>query len=165
MFRVKKRKCRCSCGCNQNRPVSEKNKTEALSVYSVPAQPGMDGQMIVFDKNAFIYGDAISHREGSPEVMIMKPGLYEVFFHGTLAPGVGAELPEQILLYFRLQGTEIAAAEARQTLREIGDLENVSFSQIVKVDSAPKTLNVVASGGNFFYSDVILIVRKLPDPA
>lgn len=168
MFRIKKRTCRCSCGCGQEKPVNPnagKIRTEALSVYSVPAQPGADGQMIIFDRNAFMYGDAVSHTPGSPDVNIMKPGLYEVSFHGTLAPGVGAQLPEQILLYFRLQGTELTAAEARQTLRETGDLENVSFSQIVKADSAPKTLNVVSAGGNFFYSDVVLIIRKLPDPA
>lgn len=168
MFRIKRKKCRCSCGCGHGepvKPVPESHKTEALCAYSVPAQPGADGQTIIFDRNAFVYGNAVEHQPGSSDINIMKSGLYEVSFHGTFAPGVGAELPEQILLYFQLHGTELTAAEARQTLRELGDLENVSFSQIIEVDSAPKTLNVLSSGGNFFYSDVTLIIRKLPDPA
>ena len=96
---------------------------------------------------------------------VQEPGIYEVSFHGTLAPASGTTFPLQLLLYLQQQGNEVPGASVRQSFQTSTDVGNVSFSQIINVSSAPETLSVVGNGGNFTYSDVALTVQKVGDAA
>ena len=138
---------------------------EALSAYSTPAQAGTDGGSLIFDRNAFSYGTAVSHNTNDSVFTVQEPGIYEVSFHGTLAPASGTTFPLQLLLYLQQQGNEVPGASVRQSFQTSTDVGNVSFSQIINVSSAPETLSVVGSGGNFTYSDVALTVQKVGDAA
>ncbi len=138
---------------------------EALSAYSTPAQSGTDGGNLIFDRNAFSYGNAVSHDTNSSVFTIQEPGVYEVSFHGTIAPASGVNFPLQLLLYLQQQGDAVAGTAVRQTFQTTSDVSNASFSQIIDVPTAPVNLNVTGNGGNYIYSDVTMTISKIGNTA
>ena len=132
-----------------------------LSAYATPPQAGSSGGNLIFDRNAYSSGNAVTHNANSGVFTIQEPGLYEVSFHGSLAPVSGATFPLQILLYLQENGTEVPGTAVRESFHTSSDVGNASFSQFINVASAPVTLSVVSTGGNFVYSDVAMSVLKV----
>lgn len=137
--------------------------SELLNAYSTPAKPGDTGTALVFDQNGSMQGTAIAHTEGSSQITISQPGFYFVSFHGSIAPINCLDLPLSLILGLQQQGVDVPGAEIVQNLQNAQEVNNVSFTQIVKVTSVPSVLQIVASGGRFLYSDISVSIFKLAD--
>ena len=82
-------------------------------------------------------------------------------FHGAIAPGANAKFPLAILINLTLQGNAVPGTGVRHNFQKSSDVVNVSFSQIIQVNTAPAVLTVTGSGGTFLYSDISLSVQKI----
>ena len=136
---------------------------EFLTAYSTPAQSGTSGSSLLFDRNAATNGTSITHAQNSADVVIQQPGYYSVSFHGTVSPGANATFPLSILLYLTQNGSTVSGTGARYNFQSATEAANLAFTQIIEADTAPTTLNVVGSGGDFLYSDSTITVNKLGD--
>lgn len=127
--------------------------SQYLNAYSTPAHPGSAGAALIFDLNGDSQGAAVSHTPGSGVFTIQTPGNYLVSFHTTVAPASNVNFPQAVLIYLKKQGTEVPGTAVQHIFHTSADAANVAFAQIVRVPSAPASLEFVASGGGFVYSD------------
>lgn len=129
----------------------------------MPPQAGSSGGSLIFDRNAFVYGDAVFHDADSSVFTFRKSGVYEVSFHGAVAPAGNVEFPLQILLYLQQQGMAVPGAAVRQSFEKSSEVRNVAFSQLINISPVPVSLNIASTGGSFIYSDVTLTILKIGD--
>lgn len=134
-----------------------------LSAYSTAPQPGTSGQALVFDRNALSNGSAVTHSNNSADLVIQQAGYYRVNFHGAVAPASNSSFPLPILVHLQQNGTDVVGSSVRHTFQSKSELENYVFDQIIKVDTTPTTLRVLADGGNIIYSDLSITVHRLGD--
>ena len=134
---------------------------EFLTAYSTPAQPGTSGSALIFDRNASSNGTAISHTEDSPDIFIQQTGYYEISFHGTISPASGVDFPLSILLALQQNRAIVPGSGARHNFQTTTDTSNLAFSQIIEVNTATTTLNVVEEGGAILYDDISITVKKI----
>ena len=132
-----------------------------LSAYSTSPQTGTTGTALIFDRNASTAGTDVTHVQNSPQVTVQTPGYYEVSFHGTAGPVSGVTFPATVGLYLEQQGTEVPGAGVQHTFQTSSDTANLSFSQIVEVQSAPAVFQVSGQGAGYFYSGITLMVQKI----
>ena len=92
---------------------------------------------------------------------LTQTGTYYAQYVGTAAPASGSTYPVTNTLQFTLNGTPITGAAAQHIFPAAGQTEAQSMAVIFNVTSAPATLSVVSSGGNFNYSNYNLNVNKL----
>ena len=142
-------------------PAGEALSSEVMDAYSTPPQPGSSGAPLIFDRNAVTYGTAIVHTPGSAVFSIRDTGLYYTAFHGVVSPVSGAVFPLSLLLYLQVQGSETPGTSTRHTFHTSTDAASVSFSQVVEVSDVPVSLEVMAVGGNFLYSDISLTIFRI----
>ena len=134
---------------------------EFLTVYSTPAKPGASGNPLIFDRTASSNGTAITHTDGTADVIIQQTGYYDVSFHGTVSPARGVDFPLSILVYLEQNGADVPGSGARQNFQTTTDASNLSFSQIIRVTTVPTTLRIIAQGGSIFYDDISMTVQKV----
>ena len=142
-------------------PAGEDLAAEFLNAYSTPAQPVASNAAIVFDKSAAIAGNAVTHQDNSKDVIIQEPGYYSVSFSGTVAPDPKANFPLSILLNLQQNAAAVTGAAARHTFHSSSEAANLAFTQIIAVNSAPVTLNIISSGGSVICSDLTVTVNKI----
>lgn len=135
--------------------------TQLLSTYSNPPQQGSDGGKLVFDRNGVTNGTAISHTINGTDIVISQPGFYFVTFHGTLLPAQEVDFPLTILLFLQQQGNQVPGTAVQYTFQTSSETVNVSFSQMIRVDTVPNVLELISQGGNFFYSAVNMTIQKI----
>lgn len=117
--------------------------------------------MLIFDRNASETGNDITHVQNSPQFTIQTPGYYEVSFHGTAGPGSDVQFPLTVGLYLQQQGTSVPGAAVQHTFNTSSDTGNLSFSQIIEVDSVPSVLEVSGQGDCYFYGGITMTVQKI----
>lgn len=134
---------------------------EFLTAYSTPPQPGNSGQALIFDRNGASNGTAVTHAVNTADIVIQQPGYYSVSFHGMVSPAGSPEFPLAILLYLEQNGSSVAGTGVRHIFQTTAETSNLSFTQIIEVDTVPTTLNIVAQGGSILYSDASITVNKI----
>lgn len=134
---------------------------ELLSAYSTPPQVGTSGGALIFDRNAVINGNAISHAQNSADIVIQQTGFYQVSFHSTMGPTTGADFPMTVSMYLQQQGTEVPGTVVQHTFHTTADTSNAAFTQIIKVVSVPTTIKMIGQGEDYFYGPASLVVNKL----
>ena len=134
---------------------------ELLSAYSTPPQVGTSGGALIFDRNAVINGNAISHAQNSADIVIQQTGFYQVSFHSTMGPTMGADFPMTVSMYLQQQGTEVPGTVVQHTFHTTADTSNAAFTQIIKVVSVPTTIKMIGQGEDYFYGPASLVVNKL----
>lgn len=132
-----------------------------LNAYSTPFQPNTSGDPLVFDRNGTSAGTAVTHTENTADIVIEQPGYYSVSFHATVTPGVGTTFPLSVLYYLQQNGNPVAGTGSRYTFQNTSDVANLSFTQIVEVDTVPTTLSVTSEGGPTFYSDASITANQI----
>lgn len=132
-----------------------------LNAYSTPFQPNTSGDPLIFDRNGTSAGTAVTHTENTSDITIEQPGYYSVSFHATVTPGIGATFPLSVLYYLQQNGNPVAGTGTRHTFQNASEVANLSFTQIVEVDTVPTTLNVISEGGPTFYSDASITVNQI----
>ena len=143
-------------------PAGEALSSEVMDAYSTPPQPGSSGAPLIFDRNAVTYGTAIVHTPGSAVFSIRDTGLYYTAFHGVVSPVSGAVFP-----------LSLPALPSGTGFRDPGNfhtpyisylpqtLPAYLFPQVVEVSDVPVSLEVMAVGGNFLYSDISLTIFRI----
>ncbi len=149
------------CSCRSVCTVEVRDTASGLEAYANPPQLAAEGSELVFDRNSVICGDAVEHEENSSTFVLGEEGLYLVSFYGSFLPAAGACLPQNLLLSLLAGGEETAGAVVQQSFELSGEVESVSFTRLVRVETAPVELAVRASGGNFFYTNVSLAIVRL----
>lgn len=134
---------------------------EALSAYSVPTQTVANNAAVIFDRTAAQEGTAITHADNSADIVIGQTGTYFVSFNGTAAPLNAASLPETNLVQFTLNGTTQNGASTQHIFTTADETSAQSASLVFNVTSAPATLQVISSGGDFLYSGTTLNIFKI----
>ena len=114
-----------------------------------------------FDRNNASNGNSISHAEGSADFIIEEPGYYYVSFHGTLSPASGVDFPLALSLVLQQQGASVPGTSVYHTFQTSTDTSNVAFTQIIEATTAPITLNMVGSGGNFIYANISMVIHRM----
>lgn len=137
---------RGATGCNA--PI------QLLSVYSNPPQSGSGQTALIFDRNALVYGNAVSHANNSSNITINRAGVYTLSFHGGFAPGSKVKFPLNVLTVAQLDGVSIPGAAAQQSFHTSSDIDNQSFSVPIAVPTVPATLRIVSTGAAFLYSNI-----------
>ena len=132
-----------------------------LTTYTTPTSPATTGEALDFDRNATVNGTAISHIAGASTVTLAQTGTYYAQYAGTAAPASGSSYPVTNTLQFALNGTPVTGAAVQHVFPAAGQTETQSMAVIFNVTSAPATLSVVSSGGNFNYSNYNLNVSKI----
>jgi hypothetical protein len=97
-----------------------------------PQRLSVDGA-VLFSETALKSGcGAERHREGSAQVTLAKPGIYEVAFNGDIAvPTTGTA--GSISIALALDGEPIPGAVMTSTPGGTGDYNNVSTEHLVRV--------------------------------
>ena len=134
-----------------------------LSAYSTPAQSANSGDALIFDRNALINGTAVTHVNNYADILFQETGYYQVSFHGTVSPAKCTSFPLPVLLYFEQNGNPLPGAAAQHNFQSMNDNEVYAFSQIIRVDSIPTSLNVVVQGGPALYDTISITVLRLGD--
>ena len=132
-----------------------------LTAYSTAPQSVVAGDALIFDRNASSSGTAISHENNSSDIVINEAGVYNVSFHGTISPEKGDSFPVSILLSLQQDGNPIPGAAVRENFQSAQEVRNLSFSQVISVDTAPTTLTMVVDGSNIQYSDAAISVSQI----
>lgn len=142
-------------------PAGTVEAAQALSAYSVPSATVTDGQPLVFDRNAAVQGDAISHANNSSDFTITQPGLYYASYNCSVSPATGTALPATNLLTLALNGSQLSNGACQHLFNATGQSAPMSASALFSVTNVPVTLTAVSSGGSFVYSDATMNVMKV----
>ena len=166
--------CCCCCNCcgfpqipPQHYPPSPPNppissQISALTTVNTATQTPSAATPLVFTENPTLLGNAISHTPGSSTITINSPGLYAISFNGTVSPSAAATPPLTAQLQLFQNGVAVPAANATTTLTEATDLDNIGFSYLLNVPTAPTTLTVVSTTPETSVSDAVLNVVRIP---
>lgn len=153
-------------GCNSNKDLSinvDANLQDYAHIYNIGVQfPISAGDSIVFSNNNIIRG-AISHAEGSANINIYKPGIYEVFYY------IFASINNQMGLYFN--GELISVATVYGLIG--ADTQNIGKAIIELTSSGVLTLTIVDGladlglennpGGEQTSVNAALIIKRIGD--
>lgn len=134
---------------------------QSLSAYSVPAAQINDGGAAEFDVNGAQTGDAITHTAGSPDITLGQTGTYFVQYTATVSATGTTTLPAANIVNFSLGGQVQNAGAGMAQLTTADPTKQIHASAILTADSAPTTLQVISSGGQFLYSAATINVVKL----
>ena len=127
---------------------------QLLSAYSTPPQTGAGSTALIFDRNALVYGTAVSHNNNSPDITINQPGVYTLSFNGSFAPGSNVNFPLNVSTVPQLNGVAATGAATQQTFHTSSDVVNQSFNVPVSVSAVPTTLQIISTGNGFVYSNI-----------
>ena len=127
---------------------------QLLSAYSTPPQTGAGSTALIFDRNALVYGTAVSHNNNSPDITINQPGVYTLSFNGSFAPGSNVNFPLNVSTVPQLNGVAVTGAATQQTFHTSSDVVNQSFNVPVSVSAVPTTLQIISTGNGFVYSNI-----------
>lgn len=134
---------------------------QLLAAYSTPAQSGSGQTPLVFDRNGTSYGSAVSHTANTANFAINQPGVYTLAFSGSFAPSsTEANFPLNVTTVAQLNGTAIPGASSQHTFTEKGEVANQAFTVPFAVASVPATVRLVATGGNFLYSNLSAAITR-----
>ena len=134
---------------------------QSLSAYSVPAAQINDGGAAEFDVNGAQTGDAITHTARSPDITLGQTGTYFVQYTATVSATGTTTLPAANIVNFSLGGQVQSAGAGMAQLTTADPTKQIHASAILTADSAPTTLQVISSGGQFLYSAATINVVKL----
>lgn len=127
---------------------------QLLSAYSTPPQTGSGQTALIFDRNALVYGSAVSHANNSPNITINQAGVYTLSFNGGFAPGSNVNFPLNVLTVAKLNGVTVPGAATQQSFHTSSDVVNQSFNVPIAVSTVPATLQIVSTGTAFLYSNI-----------
>ena len=144
-------------------PTGSAPPADFLNAYSTPPQGADSGSSLIFDRNGDSNGTSVTHALNSSDVVVQQPGFYSVSFNGAVSPVASATFPLSVLLSLEQNGTNVAGAAARSSLQSADQINNMAFSQIVNVTSAPATFTVSNTGGPILYSDAAITVSRIGD--
>ena len=116
---------------------------------------------MIFDRNSITNGSSITHPTNSSNVTISTPGIYEITFNGSVSPAGDTIFPLAMLLVLLVNSNQVGGAAAQCSLTSANDVENMAFTQIVNITQVPATISVRANGGNFFFSNATINIKKL----
>ena len=133
---------------------------QAISAYSVPAAMVNDGGSPVFDRNYAATGTDLSHTEGDAQITIATTGTYFAQYTATVHPVSGASLPATNIVTFEVNG-QTQNAGAGTAYFAANQPAQINAALVFTVDTAPSTLQLISSGGQFLYSAATLNVYKL----
>jgi len=141
--------CQNSCGCQNGCSCLPSTPTppaqtlpSVLSAANTATQTVAAGASLPFALNNVLYGRDITHAAGGSAVTLNSPGLYRVDFHATASPVATAPAGTVLEAQLNLNGSPVPGASASSSYTAATDTDNLSFSTIVPVTSAPATLTV-----------------------
>lgn len=142
---------------------SASQNLERFLTTDAPPQPVQTREALTFYNNPLSLGDSVTHTQASSDVVVQKPGVYLVSFHGTLGLPQGSETPIYSLIYLTENGQEVDGASVQTSLTQPGDYTSVAFSVPIQISSVPTTLQIVSSQGGLLFSNISLSVVQLGD--
>jgi hypothetical protein len=133
-----------------------------LSAYSTPSQSGASGTALEFDRNALVYGTAISHTAGSGNFTINQPGVYSVAFHGVISPASNNNnFPLNLVTSLEQNGSVVPGASVPYNFQSASGSSAQSFTVPLAVSSVPTTLQVEVTGGKYLADAIALVIIRL----
>lgn len=127
----------------------------------MPAAPIADGGAAVFDLNNAEVGGDITHAAGSADVVINAAGTYYVQYSANVAPVGTANFPVTNIVTFSVNGQTVNAGAGTAQFAAASPSKQVVAAAVIDIPSAPATLQVISSGGNFIYSAATINVFKV----
>ncbi len=137
---------------------------QVLSAYSTKEKSCEKGGNLLFDKNGAAAGNAITHKEPSGVFTIAEPGVYLVFFGGTVLPPKESDGPTEVSVKLLAGNTEVGGG-AGVSLQHPGESEHIGYTQAVTIQKAPENIRVTGGENKFLYKNVTLTVQKLGENA
>ncbi len=110
-------------------------------------------------------GTALSHQNGSPEIVINQPGIYQASFHSTVSTATGEAIPAVLTVSLLLNGATLPGASATHTFSTSEEISNLSFTVPFQADASPTTLTAAPGQSGFPFSGTSLTVVRLGDTA
>lgn len=120
---------------------------------------------LTFDATPISSGTSLSHQDGSPEITVNQPGIYQASFHSTVSTQPGESIPAVLTVNLLLNGTALPGASATHTFSTSGEVSNLSFTVPFQVSTAPATLTAVPEQAGFPFSGSSLTVVRLGNVA
>lgn len=96
---------------------------------------------IPFNTNRYLTGCGFCHSEGTPTFTISKPGYYLINFNSDLAAGSTGVLQAQL----QVNGDLVPGAEASVTEGTADNVQNISFSTVVRILNSCNCIDNTAS--------------------
>lgn len=128
-----------------------------------PAQPIRTGEALSFFTNPLSLGDSVTHDPPSSNIVIQKPGVYLVSFHGTVGISQDSPVPADCLIFLTQDGKNVEGASVETSLNQGGSYTWVAFSIPIQINSVPSVLQVVSQQGNLVFSNISFSVVQLGD--
>lgn len=128
-----------------------------------PAQPIRTGEALSFFTNPLSLGDSVTHDPPSSNIVIQKPGVYLVSFHGTVGISQDSPVPADCLIFLTQDGKNVEGASVETSLNQGGSYTSVAFSIPIQINSVPSVLQVVSQQGNLVFSNISFSVVQLGD--
>ncbi len=133
------------------------DKDNFLNAYTDTPQTLNAGDGVVFNRNRVLSGTAISHAEGSSQISLNQPGVYQISYNVTVEASVIP--PTEIVVWLELDGAKIAGSES-YTPSVFMKNQTVSASVIVTVNT-PSIIELVNQSTGVIYTNANIVVVKL----
>ena len=137
--------------------------TSLLALSNSGEQQPESGGALYYDTEAMRSGSDLDHVQTLGQVLVRRPGLYQVTAQGYLKALCGADWPVTELLRLEQDGAEVPGGRARQSLSTPLDGRGVALTAMVRVDQVPSALRLTADSGRTRISDLALTVTRLGD--
>ena len=134
-----------------------------LAAVDTNAQSPADQGALVFTETPIVSGSGIYHQPGSSVVEITESGIYQAFFHSTIAVDSCTSIPASALVRLYLNGYPIPGASARRTITSTNEVATISFDVAFTVHNPIAYLEVIVDNAGFTFSDTALTVIRLGD--
>ena len=92
---------------------------------------------------------------------ITESGIYQVFFHSTIAVDSCTPIPSSALVRLYFNGYPIPGASARRTITSTNEVATISFDVAFPVHNPIAYLEVIVDNAGFTFSDSALTVIRL----
>ena len=138
-------------------------KLEALAVVDGSDQMVDAGEALVFSNPPLFSSGPFSHQAGEPNVRILRSGVYQAIFQGTVTHVGCAEIPAAVVLQMKMNGASVEGAEVRHTFRDSREVATLTFSVPFRVVSVPANVEVAVAQGDVTVTARALTVVRLGD--
>ena len=123
--------------------------SDIIKVTNLTPQSTVSEGALTFASTPLLAGDALSHVNGSPDVIVSEDGIYQAVFNAVVTP-TDAAVPENLVLGLYINGDTVSGATEVHHFESTEESANMTFTAIFEIDETPSTLQIIANATAFF---------------
>jgi len=135
---------------------------DLLKAINAPTQSTVSEGALTFSATPISLGDAITHVNGSPNIIINEEGYYQAVFNAVVTP-TDAAVPENLVLSIYINGNVLSGASAVHHFESTEESANMTVTAFFEVSEVPAAVQIIANATAFSVEDASLTVLKIAE--